>query len=314
MTYPMHKHLVRFLPLHSPRVMGMACAMFAVLVWSGWMVLSSYGVRGHLNAYDITALRFATAALCLLPFAIKRGLRIGPYGHAGALLLALLMGGAYNVVAINGMKLASTAHASIIQTTVLILSTLGAVWVLREKFTRLQGVGVALSVLGIVCLLESGGGGADEGTVLQGHLLFMGAGAMWALYLLLVRKWQADALQTAAAVSCISALYFLPIYFLFLPHQITWEHWPEAAFQAFYQGLINSVLALICYNRAVHYLGAATTSAFLPLIPVIATLMAMPLLGEYPNWVEWGGLGLAAFGVIMATGMLGRLLNRRPLP
>ena len=300
------------LPTLTPRATGIACAIFSVLVWSGWMVLSSYSVRGHLNPYDITALRFATAGLILLPLALRRGIRIGPWGRWGALTLALLMGAAYNTLAIAGMKLAPTSHASIIQTTVLVLSTVGAVWVLREKFTRLQAVGVALSIAGIAFLLmASGGSGDDHDALLQGHLMFMAAGAMWALYILLVRKWKADPLQVAAAVCCLSALYFLPIYVLFLPSQLSWEYWQEAAFQAVYQGIINSVFALICYNRAVQYLGAAATSAFLPLIPVIASLMAMPVLGEFPNLMECSGIGLAAFGVIMATGIAGRFLKKK---
>lgn len=307
--------LLPFLPQESTRAVGFLCALFSVLVWSGWMVLSSYSVRAHLNAYDITALRFATAGLVLLPIALKRGLRVGPWGRWGALWLALLMGAAYNVIAIAGMKLAPVSHASIIQTTVLICSTIGAVFILREKFSKLQGVGVALSVLGIgSLLLASDSGHGDSLDLWIGHACFAIGGAMWAVYILSVRKWQADPLQATAAVCVVSALYFLPIYLFFLPHQISWAHWEEAAFQAFYQGIVNSVFALLCYNRAVQYLGAATTSAFLPLIPVIASLIAMPMLGEYPNLMEWAGIGLAAFGVLMATGFIGRLIRHKALP
>lgn len=307
--------LLPFLPSESPRLIGILCALFSVMVWSGWMVLSSYSVRGHLNAFDITALRFATAGLCLLPIALRKGIRIGPWGRWGALWLALLMGAAYNCVAIAGMKLAPTSHASIIQTTVLVTSTIGAVFVLRERFTRLQGAGVMLSVVGILSLVFAGSGGHDDpATLWVGHVLFALGGFMWAIYILSVRAWRADPVQATAAVCVVSALYFLPLYIFVLPHQLSWEHWEEAAFQALYQGVINSIFALLCYNRAVQYLGAASTSAFLPLIPVVASLMAMPLLGEYPDLAEWGGMGLAALGVVMATGIAGRLITRKALP
>lgn len=131
-----------------------------------------------------------------------------------------------------------------------------------------------------------------------------------AAYTLTLRTWQADPLQVAAAMSVLSALMFLPVYFLFLPKQIGMDTLPAAAFQAVYQGIINSIFALVCYNRAVKLLGAAASSAFLPLIPVLASLMAIPILGEIPSMLEWTGIGLAAIGVLMATGMIGRILAR----
>jgi drug/metabolite transporter (DMT)-like permease len=70
------------------------------------------------------------------------------------------------------------------------------------------------------------------------------------------------------------------------------------------------VFALLCYNRAVALLGATTSSAFLPLIPALATLAAMPLLHEYPTSIEWLGIALAGGGVLLSTGIV-RLPRRR---
>lgn len=292
----------------SPRTEGIACSLVAVFVWSGWMVLSSYGVRGSLTAYDITALRFGTAALLLLPVVFRKGLRIGPYGIWGAVWLTALMGSTYNTLCIIGFKYAPTSHGSIIQTTVLLLTTIGGMFLLREKLTRMQCVGILLSVIGIACLLDASNVSMPEMWI--GHLLFFIGGVMWACYTLTLRTWSADPLQVAGAVSLLSAVSFLPVYFLFLPSNIGMHNLGEAAFQAMYQGILNSIFALICYNRAVALIGAAGTSAFLPLIPVLAALMAMPILGERPTWMEWSGIGLAAIGVLMATGLIGRIIGK----
>jgi drug/metabolite transporter (DMT)-like permease len=214
------------------------------------------------------------------------------------------MGAAYNTIAITGMKYAATSHASIIQTSVLIFSTLGGVWLLKEHLRGVQALGIALSILGVICLLESGDAINPSQDI--GHALFLLGGMMWAAYTLSVRKWHADPVQVSACVCVLSALFFLPVYLLFLPSTLSVENWQEAAFQAIYQGIINSIFALICYNRAVRSLGAGATSAFLPLVPVLATLMAIPLLGEYPSYVEWAGLALAAVGVLLATGVVRR--------
>ncbi len=298
-------------PKLSPRAMGIACVMVSVTIWSGWMVLSSYSVRGSLTAYDITALRFTTAAILLLPLTIKLGLRVGPYGVWGSIWLAAMMGATYNTICIVGFKYAPTSHGSIIQTTVLLLTTLGGVWLLREKLNRLQAVGILLSVIGIACLLLASN--EAEPNMWIGHLLFFVGGVMWACYTLSLRHWKADPLQVTAAISFISMVGYLPVYFLFLPSQIGMHNLPEVAFQALYQGVLNSILALLCYNRAVKLLGAGTTSTFLPLIPVIASLLAMPVLGEFPNLLEWSGMTLAAIGVLMATGVATRWLQKKHL-
>lgn len=273
------------------------------------MASSSYGVRGSLTAYDITALRFGTAALLLLPLCIRKGLRIGPYGIWGAVWLTLLMGAAYNTICIIGFKYAPTSHGSIIQTTVLLLTTIGGMFMLRERLTPLQAFGILLSVIGIACLLEADNSAMPDMWI--GHALFFLGGAMWSAYTLSLRKWKADPLQVAGALSVISAVIYLPIYFLFLPKNISLDTWQPAIFHALYQGVLNSIFALICYNRAVTLLGAANSSVFLPLIPVLASLMAIPLLGEIPTWLEWAGMGLAGVGVLLATGVLGRMLTQK---
>ena len=73
--------------------------------------------------------------------------------------------------------------------------------------------------------------------------------------------------------------------------------------QAVYQGIINSIGATFCFNRAIRLIGASTTSAFLPLIPIISTLVAIPVMNEMPENIEWLGLALAAIGVLLATGL-----------
>lgn len=295
--------------VHPERGKGIACVLFAVLVWSGWVVTSRYSVQHSLSAFDITALRFGVAGIIMLPVLIRKGFKVGPWGIASGVLLSLLMGAAYNAVAVGGMKYAPISHASLIQTTMLVTATVLSVVMLKEKFTRMRVLGIALSVAGIFILLMAGDA-VEGGKAWLGHLLFLIGGVMWSFYAVLVRKWRIDPLHVAAAVCVYSALLYLPIYFLFIESHIPVADIREVVFQATYQGFINSVLALLCFNRAVGILGAATSSAFLPLIPVISTLAGIPLLGEVPGPMEWAGIGIATAGVVLATGIATRIYSR----
>lgn len=294
---------------HPQHNAGVLYVMFAVLVWAGWMVSSRYSVQHALTPYDITALRFTVAGLIMLPILMRKGWKIGPWGIAGGVFLACGMGAAYNIVAITGMKFAATSHASLIQTSMLVGTSLLSLWLLREKTTRVRLAGVAVSCVGIGILLLSKDA-SKEGLAWLGHTLFIVGGLMWSCYAIAVKAWKVDPLHAAAAVCVYSALLFLPAYMLFIPSHIAEADWREVAFQAFYQGFINSVLALMCYNRGIAILGAATSSAFLPLVPIFATLGAIPLLGEFPVTQEWTGIGVATLGVFMATGAATRFYFR----
>lgn len=270
------------------------------------MLFSSHAVRGSLTAYDLTALRFGTAGLVMLPVLWHKGWRIGPFGLASSIAPALLMGATYNTITIYGMKFAPVSHLGLINTGMLVVTTLGGILLLKEKTTKLRMLGVAISLAGIACLLVANSAGDAYPHLQLGHALFFIGGTMWAVFALLVKAWKLDPWHTTAAVCVYSALLYLPVYFLFLPSHIGGDNLHEAAFQAIYQGIVNSVFALLCYNRAIKLLGATVSSAFLPLIPVLATLGAIPMMGEIPIALEWLGIALGVIGVLLSSGVLGK--------
>jgi drug/metabolite transporter (DMT)-like permease len=294
----------------SARTRGISLILFSVFVWAGWTIVSSYGVRNSLTAYDITAMRFGTAGLILLPILLKKGLRLGPWGIWGGLWLAFMMGVPFNILAIWAMKFSPASHAALINITMLMVSTVGGIFLLREKTNALKVTGVVISLTGVVCLLAATDAGNHD-IMLLGHIMFIVSGSLWGIYTLSMKIWKVDPLHTVAAVCVYSALLYIPIYVLFLNPQIGAHNWQAAAFQGFYQGLINSVFALLCFNRAVALLGASTTTAFLPLIPAIVTLSAIPVLGQVPTELEWAGVALASGGVFLSSGILGKWLGQK---
>lgn len=275
------------------------------------MVVSKHSVHGSLSPFDVTALRFSVSGLILLPIILKKGLKIGRYGIFGSIFLALMMGATYNMLVVFGMRFAPASHAAgIINTTMLICTTLGGVFLLREKTTRLRIAGILVCIIGITCLLEAKGSG-DGDSMLKGHMIFMLGGLMWGLYAIAMKAWNADPLHATAAVCCISGIVFMPIYLIFIPSHIGMDNLNEVIFQAIYQGIFTAIIALLCYNRGIMYLGASTSSAFIPLVPVIATLVAIPALGEIPNALEWAGIIIAASGVLLSVGIVDRIIDKR---
>jgi drug/metabolite transporter (DMT)-like permease len=78
----------------------------------------------------------------------------------------------------------------------------------------------------------------------------------------------------------------------------------EIAFQAVLQGVLSNLIGLATFSEGVRRLGASRSAAFTALVPVVATLMAIPVLGEWPDGWAITGVIFASIGVVLASGVL----------
>jgi hypothetical protein len=86
-------------------VIGAGCATLAIAIWAGWLVVMRLGVTTRLSAPDLTALRFVTAGLVLLPIVLRHGFAIDRLSWSG--LAALVLGGGAPVALIIGRRCSS---------------------------------------------------------------------------------------------------------------------------------------------------------------------------------------------------------------
>ncbi|NJM84865.1 MAG: DMT family transporter [Leptolyngbyaceae cyanobacterium RM2_2_21] len=96
-------------------------------------------------------------------------------------------------------------------------------------------------------------------------------------------------------------LLYLPPYLLFVYDGFEGISATHVLVQAFFQGIVLSVGTLYLATYAVQSLGAQTTSLFSPLVPILTTLIAVPLLREIPTPLQWIGIVLVVVGMLSAT-------------
>ncbi len=256
---------------------GSLDALFVVLIWSGFVLISRLGGRSELLPYDVVALRFGTAALILLPYWLARNK--AKLFKPKMLALGLTGGVGYCTLAYYGFKHAPAAHAGILLPGLLPFEATLLTWlILGERPSRLRAAGLFIIALGVCSL-------AMEMLMIgfstwQGDIAFVAAGSIWALYSILVRKWQISAWDATIGCALISAMIYLPIYAVFLPKQIALVSWDIIALQAFYQGFMAMVVAMVFYMRAMKSLGPSGVGLFMALVPVISGIAAVPLLNE----------------------------------
>ncbi len=296
----------RPLPLtRANYLQGAAWGLFAISIWVGWILLTRYGVTTSLSPYDITALRFTCAGLLLAPVVYRQGWGLSQGGLKSWLVIVCCAGVPYVLIASSGLQFAPAAHAgALIPGTMPLWAALLAMWFLKEKIAGVRKLGLMLIPIGIVIFVGAGLTDFASGNW-RGHLLFLAAAMSWASFTVAMRSaGQAGftPLQAAAVVSVVSALVYLPVYVLFLPHRIMEAPIGPIVKQTVYQGVFVSIISLFAYARSVSILGASLGASFASLVPVLAMLSAIPLLGEWPKPSDYVGIAAITFGVFLSSG------------
>jgi drug/metabolite transporter (DMT)-like permease len=283
-------------------VMGAVCAIAAVTIWAGWLVMMRLGLTANLTAFDLTALRFVVAGVVLLPIVLRRGLALNRLGSPGFIAVVIGAGAPVPLLVGAGLSFAPVAHASVLTYGIapLIVACLAAV-ALKERLVPIRKTGLVLVGLGGLMI---GGLGISSfgGRQSIGHLLFLTAACLWACYAVAIRRARLDGLHAAAIAAVVSLLVYFPLYVTFVDNRLLEVSSTILVGQAFYQGVVTAAVSLALFGRSIMLLGASKAAAFVALTPVMAAVMAIPALGEWPTSIDWLAIGMITAGVYLASG------------
>src|SRR5690348_10322300 len=125
------------------KLSGCALALLAVAIWSGWLVITRVAVTSTLTAEDLSALRFGSAGLILLPVVWRRGLALDRFGWRGLALIVICAGAPYVLMASHGLRLATAAEAGVlIPGTIPLFVALISAFTVRERVGRVARIGL----------------------------------------------------------------------------------------------------------------------------------------------------------------------------
>jgi drug/metabolite transporter (DMT)-like permease len=283
-------------------VVGVVAGLLGIAIYAGQFVITRWSLQRTLSLWDVAALRFAVAGVCMLPLLLRYGVRdAAGLGWTRAIVLGITVGAPYTLVLFAGLTLAPAAHGAVIISggTPIMSALLMALWQ-GERLSAARIAGLATIVVGLILVgwpaLSEGGGGH----VWLGDLLLLGAAALWGTFTALTGRWHVDPLRGAAVV-WVLALAYLPFYLALAPARLLTAPPGEVVFQAVYQGIGVAVLALFFYTYASRALGPTRASLFMPLIPVMSVLLGVPVLGEIPSLVQVVGILMVSGGMAVAA-------------
>jgi len=294
---------------------GYAYAFAAALIWAGFILVSRMGGISELLAFDVIAIRYITCTCILLPiWWFKFRFKL----FTPKLVICSLIGGlAYALCAFSGFQLASASHAAILLPGmmpffIIVLSFL----INKERHGLQKWLGIGVITLG-VSILFSGELGLFSDMVIMSTTTLLGdvwlvvAALLWALFSVLIKRWNITPWQVTVSLALLTCLFYLPIYLAFLPKAISQASWQDILLQAFYQGVMATIVQMIFYVRAVQKIGPAEMGAVMSIVPVISGIAAIAVFDEMLTEELIIGLILVSLGAWVAHSQLfKRIVNR----
>ena len=289
---------------------GILWGVTAAVAWAIYNVGAKVGTAQGFQPADLTLMRFLGAGLLMLLPLLRLGIHnLAGIGWHRGMTLTLLIGPLFALVVNTGFVLAPLAHGVVLGPTGTMLASTLLAWRLeRERPSPAQLAGMAILLLGLLAIAYDGLGHDTGGAVRRGDLAFLGAGMLWGVFTYLLRRWRVNAVRGTAVVAVLSMLTFVPFYFA--TTSLPPVGAPALLLQLVCQGGLGGCLAVVAYSAAVRELGAGRASLFTAIVPALANLLAVPVLGQVPSALQLLGVALCSLGLLTALGLLARRPGR----
>ncbi|WP_128925426.1 DMT family transporter [Bradyrhizobium guangxiense] len=285
----------------APALLGVACGLAAALFWALGFAGTRHGLKVGFTPVDLLVHRYVWSGIAFLPLVLRAGVKdLCGIGWGRGLVLMVLGGPVMSLISYTGFLFVPLGHGSVIQPS---CATLGglllAALVLKERITvsRLVGALVIVGGLGVIGAESIGHIGA---TGVQGDLIFVLTGLMFAGFGAALRRWRVSAVSAALVINALSLL-LLPVYVatVGLAHVVAIGV-SENAIQALAQGVLAGPAALYLFAVSVQRLGVARAAVFPACVPALTLLTGWLLLGEPPTLLQTAGLVTVLCGFYLA--------------
>lgn len=274
------------------------------IIWGAASPIFKYALT-NIPPFTLAFIRFFFAGLIFLPLAILKWQKIDRQDFANILLIGFF--GVTINISFFFLGLAKTAsiNAPIIASSGPVFIFLLSVFFLKEKPKLKVFLGMLASLLGVLVIILSPIFLDNKRLVIgeiEGNLFFLIATFGAVFQTLISRKVmkKINPYQVCFISFFFGGLTFLPFMTKELQiwnfDQLMINGWVGIIFGV----LFSSALAYFLFYYGLSKIQAQEAGLFSYIDPVVAILIAIPLLGEYPNWFFFVGSLLVFGGIFIA--------------
>lgn len=296
-------------PLLTPSTLGLL--LLPPLVWAGNSILGSV-VADRVPPITLNFFRWLLAMLLLLPWGWRLLLpssMMWPHWRRYA-VLGLLGVGCYNSFQYLALHTSTPINVTLVASSVpVFMLAMGAVW-FKQRITRRQMLGAALSIAGVLCVLGRG----DWQTLLQvelviGDVYVLIAVLCWALYSWLLSQPKDPPEIRSNWVNFLMAQIVFGVLWCGLCTALEWQlsdnphidwGWPLYA-ALLYVALGPAILAYRSWGLGIQRVGPNIAGFFANLTPLFAAVMSTVLLGDAPQPYHAAAFVLIAGGIVVSS-------------
>lgn len=271
-----------------------------IVLWSTGYIGGAIGLH-YAEPFTMTFLRFATAGSLLLLIALATRApwpdswkKAGHIAVVGFLMQAVQFGGLYSGMN-NGV---SAGVSALIVGMMPIFTAIGAGWLLREKVSWPQWLGLLLGLTGVAVVVSPRiTGGGD----ITGYLLVGAALAGITSGTLYQKKFCTGMdLRTGGFIQMMVGTAVMLL--LATRTETMAIHWTgEFVASVGWLALMNSIGAISLLFIMIRRGEATRVASLFYLIPPVTAVMASVMLAEMPNMTTVFGFMLSAFGVYLSN-------------
>ena len=296
-------------PLLTPATIGLL--LLPPLVWAGNSILGRV-VADMVPPITLNFFRWLLALLLLLPWGWRLLLPssvLWPHWRRYA-VLSLLGVGCYNSFQYLALHTSTPINVTLVASSVpVFMLAMGAVW-FKQRITRRQMLGAAMSIDGVLCVLGRG----DWQTLLQvelviGDVYVLIAVLCWALYSWLLSQPKDPPEIRSNWVNFLMAQMVFGVLWCGISTALEWHYsdsphidwgWQLAA-ALLYVALGPAILAYRSWGLGIQRVGPTVAGFFANLTPLFAAVMSTLLLGDAPHLYHAAAFVLIASGIVVSS-------------
>ena len=287
----------------NPRSAPLAAMAAMCAIWGYSWIVMKIALR-HAHPFDFAAERLVLGAVLLFAIIAATGRRLTLSNWRMAIVLGFVQVGAFVILSHFALLTAGPGKTSVLTYTMPFWMIVFAHFMIHERMRGAQWLAVALAFAGLVLIVSPW-----KLTSLEGSLLAVASGAVWALAAVMSKRWPTKDTDPLTFTAWQLAFGSLPLVLLSFLHPHEAPRWNgEYAIALAYSTVFATAGGWWLWTYVLSHAPAGVTGLNTLAIPVIAVIASWLQLGERPPPHELAGMAL--IGIALA--LLAWLGVRKP--
>jgi drug/metabolite transporter (DMT)-like permease len=278
----------------NPRSAPLAAMAAMCAIWGYSWIVMKIALR-HAHPFDFAAQRLVLGAVLLFALIAATGRRLALSSYRMAAVLGFVQVGAFVMLTHYALLAAGPGKTSVLTYTMPFWMIVFAHVMIHERMRGAQWLSVALAFAGLVLIVSPW-----KLASLEGSLLAVGAGAVWALAAVMSKRWPTKDAEPLTFTAWQLAFGSIPLVLLALLHPHEGVRWNgEYGLALAYSAVFATSAGWWLWTYVLSHAPAGVTGLNTLAIPVIAVIASWLQLGERPPPHELLGMALIGFALAL---------------